>query len=869
MVLAVLLASGLLVSISPFAPSIASLSRTTKTSLAGHSGVRTAAGSVPTPGWAWSPIAPAPQATTGAAFASDGLLNESVLFGGNASGLLSAATDVYDHTNNTWTPLGVSATHPTARAYAAMASDPSQGIGLLFGGETSLAPARVNGTTWVFDFTHEKWNNATGAGGPAPRADAAFAIDSTKDTGLLFGGWNPSYRSVGVLIYADTWAINLKTFRWTNVTKNSTLSPPPLRGARLAWDAQNGDFYLYGGCFPCTSQIWQYDSTNLSWTPLPSPSSAPLARMDAAWAWDSAQDVGLLFGGTDGTTLFNDSYLYSPSQNSWSPIVEPSHPAARSGAGSDWFESASDQMLMVVGGTEATGPSADAWRLSGTANLTVSVYSTATSLAVPGAFVSVNGAANGPATGLTNGTGVAELEGVPAGFDTLNVSAAGFAVNTSSIHLEAGAQATKSVGLTPVPPGQVEVRVLNPQRAPVNGAQVLLLSHGVLVVTPPIDTNATGWANYSQVPAGPGTVEVVATGYRTVNLPVTFPSSSILVVTVNLTGLPVLDTFTIGVSQGFAIALRGVSIFVNGTFIGNTSSNGWLNTTVDAFGPVEVVGRVAAFNPGYTNVTLPAIGTRQATLTLLGLPPGVLHLTVVAAGNSTPIADANTTVRSVGRIAVGPVLQSGFSNRTGDIVVSLVEGNYTFSVSAPGYLTFYDGNPLTIVSGNTTDFRVPLILNLQATVHFIVIDRNTSNPVANASVSLNQRFFGATNISGWLNLTDVPPAQNASVIVAANGYLTNITHATFAQGEVVLRFQVNLTEIPRTNGTKSATGNVTGLRFDTGGAFPLWELLLVPVLAAAGAALYLFVLRVPTVPVAGQGNRTRPENRKGPPNPPP
>ena len=206
----------------------------------------------------------APANSTGAGLAADGRA-EAIRFGGVTAGELTNQTLEYDESTDQWSFL-TEAHAPSPRAGLALAADGATGTAVLFGGTTNQATGASVNDTWVFDFASGSWTNLSKLSAPAPREQAAFAIDPSLGLGLLFGGWDPDFQGTGEVTYSDTWELNLTTDNWTRVVIAAGSGPPAVHGAMMDWDPSAGEFDLFGGCYPCSNDLWQFDPVSGTWT---------------------------------------------------------------------------------------------------------------------------------------------------------------------------------------------------------------------------------------------------------------------------------------------------------------------------------------------------------------------------------------------------------------------------------------------------------------------------------------------------------------------------------------------------------------------------------------------------------------------------
>lgn len=134
-----------------------------------------------------------PLPTRGATMAYSAGLGRLVLFGGtHFQGATRGASETWAWDGRNWTQISFT-TWPPARRYASMASDPSGGLVMLFGGFDDLGSLN---DAWLLD---QGWMPYSSVGAPPPRAGAALAFDPGAQSFLLFGGGN------GKAMFGDTW----------------------------------------------------------------------------------------------------------------------------------------------------------------------------------------------------------------------------------------------------------------------------------------------------------------------------------------------------------------------------------------------------------------------------------------------------------------------------------------------------------------------------------------------------------------------------------------------------------------------------------------------------------------------------------------
>lgn len=848
----VLLASGLPTAGSTPASSPLSAARTPSSALPTVAVEAPAAG-VPSAGFAWSLLsATEPGPRSGAGFAALSSAGEGVLFGGATSAGLNGSTVLYNESTDRWTTLAP-ARFPSARSDFGLATEPATGSALLFGGLLDRASGSVSNETWAFSFATGDWTNLTHGAAPAARADPAFAVGN--GTALLFGGVNPNASGSGRLVFADTWTFDLTTDVWTRANPSGP-TPGPLSGASLLWDPVAGVFLLFGGCFPCASTVWAFSPTTSSWSALAASGASPGGRMGAVWSWDPLQSVALLFGGTNGTAVLNDTYAFSPATPTWTRVASSAGPSARSGAASDFLAVAGNATLLLAGGTTDTGTAADAWRLAVASSLVARVLDATTGSGIVNATVSANGH---PFT--TNASGFAVASSLAATETRVVASAPGFASNSTSVWLSPGSSVALTFRLTPLAPATVEVTVTDPSSVPIVDASVSLAVEGHSVAGSPQLTNATGVARFVNVPAANGTVSASETGYWGNATGAQFASATTTRIRIVLASLPELSVRALGrLAGGTVTPLELVPISVASVVVGLTDSLGYLNLTVARYGPVPIAASVYGYTTARENVTLGFTGTTVVNLTLVAL--AFPEITISVVGRTSPsvqvlVQGARVDLTSTGLLPSGPFRAIRTTDANGSVDLSAPPGNYTLSVSAPGFLTPI---PITFFVASAVLLNQTVVLIPEPLATFDVHVRSSADgrsPIPGAVVLVNftslnltdgrhapASRFVITDPQGWANFSGLP-ASALLVIASAPGYATNATFTTVAYGQNVSDFELELSPI--------LTAPFTRLSVGPPGAVDIVPFALLPAVGLIGALVYLMLQRTPsTEPDDGQ-----------------
>ncbi len=784
---------------------------------------------------------------SGAGLADDSPSQLALQFGGLSASGLTNTTRLYDERTNTWTTLPIDGPTPSPRSSFALASDPVLGLAVLFGGQTNATTGASTNDTWVFDFGDDRWTNVTESVAPGPRQSAAFSIAPDQGLGVLYGGWDPDFEGTGQVTYSDTWEFNLSSDAWTRLSPGGD-RPPAVYGSSLTWDPVAEQFLMFGGCYPCSSGVWEFDLTSADWTSLATGGTAPGPRMESAWAYDPALDADVLFGGTDGSSIAGDTYLFFAGAALWTLESALPAPSPRYGQAATWLNVTDNETLLMTGGLGQSGPVNETWRLASTASLSVSVVN-ATSLAeLAGASVALDGGV--PVA--TNASGDVTFNNLVSAEATVLAVDLGYAPVTTSVWLAPGQATDLTVALRGVATETLDVAVNDTAGDVVAGAYVNVSAGGAAPIANGT-TGPEGWVNFTGVPAFTGSVSAWSVGYHTSLTDLPFAPGQTLVVRLTLLGLALLDVQVTGrLPNGTVVPLNGATVRLGTVYLGSTDILGTLTVPTSDFGSAPVNVTAPYFAGNQTIVVVPATGTVYANLELDSAPAGSLVVTVVDATTQAQVPSVRVNFTRLAPTTVTP-LQFGEDASRGLLFASLLAGNYSLTVWAPGYETNASVPVEWIQPGVIDPITVELTRVPLGAVDTIILDAVSHRPIPGATVEMPTVATLLTGPSGWANFTGLS-AGTFGLIASAPGYETNETAVTLTVGQVVARFPVNLTPAPSGNGP----GGQNSLALLPPDAVSVWPLLVLPFVAVGLALVYLTVLRAPEAP-APEPDGTPPE----------
>lgn len=189
--------------------------------------------------------------------------------------------------------------------------------------------------SWAYSYDTNSWTYLTNQNTPDQEA-ASAAYDPVSDI-------------VYMISKGDTFGYDVGTDSWSNINTNG--SPPSSIETVSEYDSKRQSVYMFGGEFPDSNALWKYDIAGNRWTNLNPSGSGPGAGGGYGMAYDSVNDVLLVFK--------DELWAYNPNSNSWQKMNSAlSPPQAGRIHGNFKYDSASNAAFLV---TENSGFSVDTW----------------------------------------------------------------------------------------------------------------------------------------------------------------------------------------------------------------------------------------------------------------------------------------------------------------------------------------------------------------------------------------------------------------------------------------------------------------------------------------------------------------------------
>jgi hypothetical protein len=281
-----------------------------------------------TTGWAWThvPTTVTPPGRWGSAMADDPTDGVVVLFGGETA--TGPMNDTWIFAGASWTPCRSESCRfgaPSPRWGAAAYALSSENGVVLFGG-CSVSACPMD-DTWTFNTSDNgSWGLLRSAGDPGPRFDAVLTFDPAGGYLLLWGGTGQGDGPVGgmgAMFIGGSWVTPT-----VPLAASLAVSPPPEFGASMVYDSARGVVVLVGGCSSTQvaggcQEVDPYAPTwlfsNGSWRLDCARCGSPgiLSRRFASMAFDPVGNLTILFGGCPNVGRFGEQLCPDPFNDTW------------------------------------------------------------------------------------------------------------------------------------------------------------------------------------------------------------------------------------------------------------------------------------------------------------------------------------------------------------------------------------------------------------------------------------------------------------------------------------------------------------------------------------------------------------------------
>ncbi len=255
--------------------------------------------------------------------------------------------NAYDFETNRWSVLNIGGSFHTeampeaGHPVGSISYDPNEKAFVYYCcGSGSNQPENVY-YTWWFDPIGQAGRNKQTSPKPGPLLQEGSAFDPVNGVYVVQGN--------------GTWTYNPVTNTYHQQTPAGTAPNINVNLPAMAFNSSNHKVYLFGGQVGSgfSNDLFTYDVAANTWTKLTPGGSLPAPRWRHAFAYDSTNNVFLLFGGQDASTIYNDSWIYNPASNAWTQLSPAQSPPIGAVGPFDKlaYDSDHNTFILVLSGT--------------------------------------------------------------------------------------------------------------------------------------------------------------------------------------------------------------------------------------------------------------------------------------------------------------------------------------------------------------------------------------------------------------------------------------------------------------------------------------------------------------------------------------
>jgi hypothetical protein len=268
----------------------------------------------------------------------------------------------YDFTSNRWDVLNLGGNFHTedfsdgGHTVGGLVYNPNQNTFVYYGMFSGSMELEMPLHTWWYDPFGQVGRDKHASPKPGQTMINAAAFDVAHNVYVFYGGETFTYDPT-----ANLWQ------------KKTPLGTPPTSAGgfpSMDYNSANQKVYMFGGQGGSGNDVYSYDVPTNTWTRHAPSGTLPPPRSEAAFAYDSTNNIFLLYGGqAPGGNFLNDTWVYDPVADRWAkltPAVSPPVPAFAS-FGYLAYDSANNAFVMVApggggyAGGGGTGYGAQTW----------------------------------------------------------------------------------------------------------------------------------------------------------------------------------------------------------------------------------------------------------------------------------------------------------------------------------------------------------------------------------------------------------------------------------------------------------------------------------------------------------------------------
>jgi hypothetical protein len=217
----------------------------------------------------------------------------------------------------------------------------------------SMGPEQID--TWVWDGDKWQLKNIKALN----INNHALAYNKANKQSILFGGYIRGVRSNNTYILVDD--------EWIVKIPANNINPEEREGHTLVYDELRKTLLMFGGLtvrFPggqmALGDTWEWDG--MVWNKLHV--IGPDPRWGHKMVYDENYEAILLFGGTNGTKYFDDTWIWEGNLASWKKVNTQNNPSARCSFGLA-FDCLNQNTILFGGKDNDSKPLNDLWKWDG------------------------------------------------------------------------------------------------------------------------------------------------------------------------------------------------------------------------------------------------------------------------------------------------------------------------------------------------------------------------------------------------------------------------------------------------------------------------------------------------------------------------
>ncbi len=224
----------------------------------------------------------------------------------------------YDFDSNRWDVLDVGDSFHTenmpdaGHPVGAFAYDPTLQSFIYYCCASGSNQAQNTFGTWWFDFFGQAGRSKQTSPKPGTPQYESSAFDSLDNRYVLQGGNS----------FEGTWTYDPSTNAYQKQPPSGTPPDASVNQPAMTYNTADHKVYLFGGQIGSafSNDLFAYNEAANIWTKLDPSGTRPSPRWRSGLAYDSTNNVLLLYGGQDASHVYNDTWIYNPSANSWTQL---------------------------------------------------------------------------------------------------------------------------------------------------------------------------------------------------------------------------------------------------------------------------------------------------------------------------------------------------------------------------------------------------------------------------------------------------------------------------------------------------------------------------------------------------------------------